>query len=259
MGLVEDHRRRFRQHARIRRRLGLLLDGQIGEEEMMVHDDHIAFERAPAHLGDEAPLIIGTALPQAGLAARIELGPHLARFGQRVDLGPVPGLGRLLPGRDLLKLVDLFQSVQNRLVAQGIQLVGGRDSSPGPSCSRRAAVPASDSRKGTSRKKSCSCRFLVPVEMITRCPVRKAGKQVGERLARPGARFDDQVFALLQAAFDRPRHLQLPAAELVGQRGAREHSSGGEEVVQRRQRLSGDGGSGQGRGSGGVEGQLSAA
>ena len=73
MGLVEDHRRRFRQHTRIRSCPSLLLDGQVGKEEMVVHDDHIAFEGAPAHLGDEAALIIGTALPQAGLAARVEL------------------------------------------------------------------------------------------------------------------------------------------------------------------------------------------
>src|ERR1700733_6888253 len=90
---------------------------------MVVHDDHIAFQGAPAHLGDKAALVIRTALPQAGLSARIYFGPYLARFGQGVDLYPVSGLGRLFPGRDLLELVNLLQAIQNGLVAQRIELV----------------------------------------------------------------------------------------------------------------------------------------
>src|SRR6202050_4381426 len=105
MALVEDPRRRFRQHTRIRRCPSLLLDGQVGKEEMVVHDDHIAFESAPTHLGDKTPLIIGTALPQAGLSAGVHFGPHLARFGQGIDFYPVSGLSRLLPGGYLLELV----------------------------------------------------------------------------------------------------------------------------------------------------------
>jgi hypothetical protein len=123
MGFVEDHRRRFRQYTRVRSRAGLLLDGQVGKKKMVVHDDHIAFERAPPHLGDEAPLVIRTALAQTCLRARIELGPHLARFGQRVDLCAVAGLRSFLPSRDLLELVNLFQAVQDGLVTQGIQLM----------------------------------------------------------------------------------------------------------------------------------------
>jgi hypothetical protein len=45
----------------------------------------------------------------------------------------------------------------------------------------------------------------------------------------------------VQAALHRAGHIQLSPPELVGQRGARQHSPGGEEVMQRRERLGGDG------------------
>ena len=54
------------------------------------------------------------------------------------------------------------------------------------------------------------------------------GHQVGQRLARAGAGFDDQVTLFFERLFDRLRHLQLPPAEFVGGMSARKHSAGRE-------------------------------
>ena len=80
-----------------------------------------------------------------------------------------------------------------------------------------------------SLKKSCSCRFLVPVEMTTRLPERIAGNQIRQRLAGAGAGFDDQVLLLGERAFHGFGHLELarrgirnwgatPRADLYGRR-----------------------------------------
>ena len=58
--LVEDHRRGLGQNARVGRAGGLLLDGEVGEEEMVVDDDDVRFQRLAPHLGDEAAAVIGT-------------------------------------------------------------------------------------------------------------------------------------------------------------------------------------------------------
>ena len=212
---------------------------------MMIHDDHIAFQRPPAHLGDEAAFIIGTALPQAGLAARVQLGPYLARFGQGVDFHAVAGLGRLFPGGDLLKLIDLLEAVQNRLVAQGVQLVTAEVVCP--------ALHVADAERSQQRfQKGHVAEKKLLLQIFSTGgddhPLTGAQRrqQVGEGLARTGARFDDQVFVFLQAAFHCPGHVQLPSAELVRKRRAGQHSSGREEVLQRRQGPGGDGSSRQG-------------
>ena len=102
---------------------GLLPHRKIGKEQVVIDDDDVRLERAAAHLGDEAAAIIGTGRPQAGLAARVELVPQRARFRQLGKLRAVAGFGRLLPLGDLPVLVDLFETRQDRLIAQGDELV----------------------------------------------------------------------------------------------------------------------------------------
>ena len=51
------------------------------------------------------------------------------------------------------------------------------------------------------------------------------GQQIGQRLARAGASFDDQVPLLFERLLDGLRHLQLSAAEFVGGMGSRKHSA----------------------------------
>ncbi len=76
MGLVEDDRGGFGKDAGVWRAAGLLLDGKVSEEQMVVDDDDVGLEGAAAHLGDEAAAVVGTGGAEAGVAARVELVPE---------------------------------------------------------------------------------------------------------------------------------------------------------------------------------------
>ena len=73
---------------------------------------------------------------------------------------------------------------------------------------------------------SCSCRFLVPVEITTRRPELDRRQQVGERLAGAGAGLGEQQPAVLEhvghglrePALRRPL---LVAGQHAGERAAR--------------------------------------
>ena len=135
--------------------------------------------------GDEAALELRALLAGAQLAARVDLGPRGAVLGQRLDLGAVAGLGGLLPLANDLEIGDLFQARRASAPFPRRRFSGGRRSWRGPSCSRRAAAPRCCSRNGMSLKKSCSCRFLVPVEITTRLPDRIAGTRYASVLPVP--------------------------------------------------------------------------
>ncbi len=61
---------------------GLLLDVEVGEEEVVVDDDEVGFERLAPHLGDEAGLPVRAGLAEAGLGAGVELGPERELSGR---------------------------------------------------------------------------------------------------------------------------------------------------------------------------------
>ena len=68
---------------------------------------------------------------------------------------------------------------------------------------------------------SCSCRFFVPVEMITRFPELDHRKKISERLARAGSCLDQQMPFFFDRLFDRLRHLQLTPPKFVRRMRAR--------------------------------------
>ena len=71
MGLVEDDGGGFGEDAGVGRVGGLLLDGEVGEEEMVVDDDDVGLKGFAAHLGDEAALPVGAGLAEAGFGAGV--------------------------------------------------------------------------------------------------------------------------------------------------------------------------------------------
>ncbi len=108
--LVKDDSAGLRQDAGIGCAASdFLLDAEIGEEEMVVHDDDVALERLAPHLGDEALFEVGAGLSEAGLGAGVHLLPELAVLRRRIELNTVAGGGRLLPLDDLVELIDLFR------------------------------------------------------------------------------------------------------------------------------------------------------
>ena len=159
---------------------GLQLDAEVGEEEVVIDDDELGLERLAAHAGDEAALPVGAGLAEAGFAAGVQLGPERGGLGQCVDLGAVAGFGGLLPRGDRVELVDLFEAGEDGRVAQRVELVPA-EIVGAAFHGQTFSGPRTVSRKGTSLKKSCSCRFLVPVEMMTRWPVSRARRRAGSR------------------------------------------------------------------------------
>ena len=115
---------------------GLLLDAEVGEEEVVVDDDDVGLEGFAAHGGDEAALPVGAGLAEAGFGAGIELLPERRGFGEGVDLGAVAGFGGFFPWSDVVELVDLFEAVEERVVAQRVELVAAEIVARGPSCNR---------------------------------------------------------------------------------------------------------------------------
>ena len=53
----------------------------------------------------------------------VELGPELRAFGQVIELGAVAGGGGLLPGGDVVELLDLFEAGEQGGIAQRVELV----------------------------------------------------------------------------------------------------------------------------------------
>ena len=126
VGLIEDDGGSLGQDAGIGCAACLATDGKIGKEEMVVDDDDVGFESLAAHLGDEAALIIGACGAQACVGARVELLPERTRFGQAGEFGTVTGFGLLLPGGNLLELVDLFKAREDWLLFERNELVAAK-------------------------------------------------------------------------------------------------------------------------------------
>ena len=231
MGFVEDDRGSLGQDAGVGRAGGLLLDGEVGEEEVMVDDDDVGLEGAAAHLGDEAAAVVGAGGAEAGVAACIELVPQSARLGEFGKLGAVAGLGGLFPLGDLAILVDLFQSRQNRLIAQRDELVAAKVVG--------AAFHVADLQVAEQRfeKRHVTEEELVLQSLGSRgdddaLAGAQSGEQVGEGFAGARAGLDDEMAALGERALDGFGHLQLSWAVFVGQRRLGENAAGREELVQ---------------------------
>ena len=97
MSLVKDHRGCFRQNPRIGCPFGRLLDREIGEVQVMVHDDDVALGSGTPHLGDEAALKLFALRADAGIRTRIELRPELARLRDGRQFGAIAGRGDRSP------------------------------------------------------------------------------------------------------------------------------------------------------------------
>src|SRR5271165_6255948 len=187
---------------------------------MVVHDDYIALRRLASHLSDEAALVVWTTLAKAGIAARVELGPELAGLGQIVDLGTVAGLGGLLPLGDGVVLRDFFEAGKNRLAAQRVKLVAADVI--------RSALHVADTQRAQQRLEERNVfeeELLLEIFRAGRdnhAPPRSQGRQeVGQGFAGAGARLDDQMTIFVESPLDGLCHLQLAAAKLIGQTGAR--------------------------------------
>src|SRR5438445_112053 len=79
--LVEDHNSGVGKDSGVGRALGLLLDSEVGEKQMMIDDDDVTLGCAAAHLGDEALVPRTALLSSASVGAGVELVPQGAGLG----------------------------------------------------------------------------------------------------------------------------------------------------------------------------------
>src|SRR5579871_5417378 len=93
---------------------------------MVVDNDDVAFLGLLVHPGDEASLELLAFLAAAQIAARIDLRPQAARFGQGFNLGAVAGFGLLLPRADDLEIRHFFQALQYRFLVGIVNFLAAR-------------------------------------------------------------------------------------------------------------------------------------
>src|ERR1039458_6069498 len=98
-------------------------DRQVSAEQVMIDDDDVALGGAAAHLGDETAVKLLALRADAAVGARIQLGPQMAVLRQFGQLRAVAAFGGLLPVADDAELADLFQSVQQRLSGEVVELL----------------------------------------------------------------------------------------------------------------------------------------
>src|SRR5262249_40194477 len=71
----------------------VLLEREVGEKEMVIHDDEVGVFGALVHRRDEALIELGALLAGAGVAASVEAHPEIGIVGEECQLGAVAGFG----------------------------------------------------------------------------------------------------------------------------------------------------------------------
>ena len=117
-------------------------------------------------------------------------------LGEGVDLGAVAGFGGLLPLGDVVELVDLFEAVEERVVAQGVELVAAEIVG--------AALHVADlqrAEEGFEEGDVLEEELLLQIfcaggdddALLALAGEAQGGQEIGEGLAGAGAGFDDEV------------------------------------------------------------------
>ena len=157
--------------------------------------------------------------------------PEGAGLGHSGKLGAVAGFGGLLPLGNLSELVDLFKAGENRLGAQGGQLVAAEIVG--------AALHVADAQVTQQRFKEGN---VAEVELVLKSlgsggnndalAGAQGREQVSQGFAGTGSGLDDQVAAFFQSPLDGLGHFQLPRPVLEREGGARQDAARREELME---------------------------
>ena len=118
VGFVEHHRRVLRQNAAEI----VLLQRQVGEKKVMIHDDQVRIFRPLVHLRNETFVKLRAFLAGASVATGINAGPQIRVVGQKRKLGAISSFREFCPLADLAKRVDFLHAAQHRLIGHGMRL-----------------------------------------------------------------------------------------------------------------------------------------
>ena len=220
VGFVEDDCGGFGEDTGVGCVGGLLLDAEVGEEEMVVDDDDVGLECLAPHGGDEAALPVGAGLAEAGFGAGVEFVPEGGGLGERVDFGAVAGFGGLFPGGDVVELVDLFKAVEEWVVSERVEFVAAEIIA--------AAFHVADlqrTQEGFEEGDVFEEELFLEIfgaggdddALLALAGHAKGGQEVSESFAGTGAGFDDEVTFVFEGLFDGTGHLVLTAAVFKSQ------------------------------------------
>ena len=229
VGFIEDDGTALGKNAGIGSAVGFELDGEVGEEKMVVDDDDVAFGGAPTHLGDEAALVLFAFLTEAGIGAGVEFVPEHTGFGQFGEFGAVAGTSGFFPGGDGAVLFDFIEAGKNGLIGEIVKFLPAEivvaalhvaDGEAGCLASIRRTPPRLENREmwgtldGWRLRKECAFKKRDIFEEQLLLQVFCAGgnddafagtddgKKVSESFAGAGARLDDEVALFLEGFFD---------------------------------------------------------
>ena len=212
VGFVEHHGMIAGQDAAL---VVLILQGEIGEEEVVVDDDDVAFQRPLVHQGDETAVVVGALLAAAQFGAGIHLGPGGSGLGEALDFGAVAELAGLFPFADDLEIGDFLQAGEHRGVFGVVDLLAA-----GVIIAPLHVADLEGAREvlleeGDVLEKELLLEGLGPGGDDDALAGEQGGHEVGERLAGAGAGLDDQVALVGEGGFDGFGHLHLAGTELV--------------------------------------------
>src|ERR1017187_1084957 len=210
--LVEHHGMVVGQDAAL---VVLILEGEIGEEKVVVDDDDVAFQRPLVHQRDETAVVVGTLLAAAQFGPGVDLRPGGGGLGKALDFGAVAELAGLFPLADDFEIGDFLQAGEHRGVLRVVDLlVAGVIIAPiyvaDLEGAREVLLEEVD-----VLEKELLLQGLGPRGDDDALAGEQGGHQVGERLAGAGAGLHDQVAFVGEGTFDGFGHLHLPGTELV--------------------------------------------
>ena len=88
---------------------------QVGEEQVMVDDDDVAFRGSLPNLGHVAALEFGAVSTDAVLASRGNAFPKIQPVGNARDLGSITGLRNTRPALDGVEMTRLLKDAKRGL------------------------------------------------------------------------------------------------------------------------------------------------
>jgi hypothetical protein len=213
----------------------------VGEEEMVVDDDHIGEHRLAARLHHVAAPVFGAFDAEAVLARRRDERDDAAALVEAGELGEVAARRRLRPRLDLGERAHRVAVGQLRVVARERE----------PVQAEIARAPLEERHRDRQLERAAQARQVANEELVLQRLRRGAEERAGaaeqrrdevrEGLADAGAGLDDERAALLDRGRDGERHVELDRALGMVRIGCGERAGRAERVrdrfLQRRRRL----------------------
>ncbi len=166
--------------------------------------------------------------------------PNRARLGQFREFRAIPGPRGFLPCGDGAVVLDFIQSAEHRLAGQVVEFLAAQIIVAPLHVADAELSIALGKQRPLQRRDVFEEELLLQVlrsgrddDALARADHRQ---EICQRFSGPGTGLDNQVTLLFERLFHGLRHLQLPAAKLVGGVRFREQAARREELVERESR-----------------------